>query len=190
MQRAPRYGRWTPPCAGPCWSSPPMLVTVSRQFGAGGTQVAERVAAALGFRLVDRALVESVAARAGIRPDDVARLEERTPGFLERFLHASAVEPPDSFVLPTGTAPDFEEGKLVRATRAMLRELAAEGRVVIVGRGAWAILADHAGALHVRVVAPPAFRAAQLAERLGTEPKTAQGLLARSDGERARYFQE
>ena len=167
-----------------------MLVTVSRQFGAGGTLVAERVAEALAFRLVDRALVDSVAARAGVRPEDVARLEERTPGFLERFLHASAVEPPDSFVPPTGAAPDFEEGKLVRATRAIVRELAAEGRVVIVGRGAWAILAADPRALHVRVVAPRAFRMTQLAERLRTDAKTAQGLLSRSDTERARYFEE
>jgi cytidylate kinase len=71
-----------------------------------------------------------------------------------------------------------------------VRELAAEGRVVIVGRGAWAILAGEPDALHVRVVAPRAYRAGQIAERLRTDPKAAQSLLARSDAERARYFQE
>jgi cytidylate kinase len=167
-----------------------MLVTLSRQLGAGGSEVAEAVAEALAFRLVDRALVDSVAARAGVRPEDVARLEERTPGFLERFLHASAAELPDAFVPPTGALEDFEEAKLVRATRALVRELAAEGRVVIVGRGAWAILAGDPAALHVRVVAPREQRVARLVERLRSDAKTAQNLLARSDAERARYFQE
>jgi cytidylate kinase len=167
-----------------------MLVTLSRQLGAGGSEVAEAVAEALAFRLVDRALAESVAARAGVAAEDVARLEERTPGFLERFLHASAAELPDPFVPPTGAPADFEEARLVRATRALVRELAAEGRVVIVGRGAWAILAGAPAALHVRVVAPLEARVARLAERLGTDARAAQQLAARSDAERARYFHD
>jgi cytidylate kinase len=166
-----------------------MLVTLSRQLGAGGSQVAEAVAEALGFRLVDRALADSVAARAGVPAEDVARLEERTPGFLERFLHASAAELPDPFVPPTGALDGPEEAKLVRATRALVRELAAEGRVVIVGRGAWAILAGQPAALHVRVVAPLEQRVARLVERLRTDARTAQQLIARSDAERARYFE-
>src|SRR5262245_50241681 len=150
-----------------------MLVTISRQLGAGGSEVAAAVAQALAFRLVDRALVESVATRAGVRPAEVARLEERTPGFLERFLHASAAEPPDAFVPPAGALEDFEEARLVRATRAIVCELAAEGRVVIVGRGAWAILAGEPDALHVRVVAPREQRTARIAARLRTDAKTA-----------------
>jgi cytidylate kinase len=167
-----------------------MVVTISRQIGAGGTLVAERVAEALSLRLADRALAASVAARAGVRPEDVAGLEERTPGFLERFLHASAAELPDAFVPPSGAPPELEEARLVRATRALVRELAAEGRVVIVGRGAFAILAANPAALHVRVVAPRAERVARLAERLGMHPKTAAGVVASSDAERARYFEE
>jgi cytidylate kinase len=167
-----------------------MLVTLSRQLGAGGSQVAQAVAEALGFRLVDRALADSVAARVGVPAEDVARLEERTPGFLERFLHASTAERPDPFVPPSGALEDFEEAKLVRATRALVRELAAEGRVVIVGRGAFAILAGHPAALHVRVVAPLEQRVARLAERLRTDARTAQQLVARSDVGRTRYFRE
>jgi cytidylate kinase len=165
-----------------------MLVTLSRQLGAGGSEVAQVVADALGFRLVDRALADSVAARAGVPAEDVARLEERTPGFLERFLQASAAELPDPFVPPTGALEDFEEAKLVRTTRALVRELAAEGRVVIVGRGAWAILAAHPAALHVRIVAPLERRVLHLVERLRTDARTAQLLIARSDAERTRYF--
>jgi cytidylate kinase len=165
-----------------------MRITLSRQLGAGGSLVAERVAERLGFQLVDRALVDSVAARAGVPPADVARLEERTPGLLERFLHVSAAELPDLFVPATGALDELEEAKLVRATRALVRELAASGRVVIVGRGAWAILAAEPQALHARVVAPRAYRVAQLAAR-GFDAKAAETLLERSDAERARYFE-
>ncbi len=165
-----------------------MRVTVSRQLGAGGSLVAERVAERLGFQLVDRALVDSVAARAGVPPADVVRLEERTPGLLERFLHVSAAELPDLFVPASFALDELEEAKLVRATRALVRELAATGRVVIVGRGAWAVLAADPQALHARVVAPRAYRVAQLAAR-GFERKAAETLVERSDAERARYFE-
>jgi len=167
-----------------------LLITVSRQLGAGGSLVAERVAQTLAFRLVDRALVDEVAARAGVAPADVASLEERTPGFLERFLQASAAERPDVFVPAAGAFDPSEEARLVRATRALVRELAAEGRVVIVGRGAWAILAREPGALHARVVAPRPFRLVQLVTRLGVDAKAAPALLDRTDSERTRYFRE
>jgi hypothetical protein len=53
-----------------------MLITISRQFGAGGSAVAAKVADALGWRVVDNELVERVAARRG-SPEDVATREER-----------------------------------------------------------------------------------------------------------------
>ena len=46
------------------------LITVSRMVGAGGAELAARVAATLGWRLVDNGLVDSVAQRLGVAPSD------------------------------------------------------------------------------------------------------------------------
>src|SRR5262249_32159119 len=79
------------------------------------------------FRLVDRALVDEVAARAGVAPADVASLEERTPGFLERFLQASAAERPDVFVPAAGAVDPSEEARPRRAPPAPRRDARARG---------------------------------------------------------------
>ena len=55
------------------------VVTISRYFGAGGGEVAERVAAALGWTLLDNAVVDAVAQRLGVPIADVSALEERVP---------------------------------------------------------------------------------------------------------------
>ncbi len=110
-----------------------MLITISRQFAAGGSQVASRVAEALGWRLVDDELVDRVAERAGVSREEVAALEERAPTFIERLARLTALELPELF-LPTAEAvEEFGEGHLVKITRALVEELAAEGRCVVVG---------------------------------------------------------
>ena len=110
-----------------------MLITISRQFAAGGSQVASRVAEALGWRLVDDELVDKVAERAGVSREEVAALEERAPTFIERLARLTALELPELF-LPTAEAvEEFGEGHLVKITRALVEELAAEGRCVVVG---------------------------------------------------------
>ena len=61
----------------------PMLITISRQYGAGGSEVARRVAAALEWRVVDNELIEQVAARAG-PPDRAGGRARRALSHLRR----------------------------------------------------------------------------------------------------------
>ena len=52
------------------------VITISRQYGSGGSEVAQKVATALGWELVDNAIVEAVAARLGMSEDDLRRYDE------------------------------------------------------------------------------------------------------------------
>jgi hypothetical protein len=61
-----------------------MVITISRQYGAGGSEVARLIAARLGWSVVDNEIIDRVAERAGLSPVDVARQEERAPSFIER----------------------------------------------------------------------------------------------------------
>ncbi len=152
-----------------------MLITISRQYGAGGSEVARRVADALGWRLVDNDLVEQVGARAGLSPEEVAGIEERTPSFIERLAQVLATATPELFPPATGTVPELSEATLVRITEAVVAEAAAEGRAVLVGRAAPAVLARERDALHVKLVAPRPFRIRVTAGRLGLDPRTRSG---------------
>jgi cytidylate kinase len=169
-----------------------MLITISRQYGAGGSRVAERVAELLGWRVVDNELVERVAAEAGLAPEDVARREERAPGFVQRLARALVAGTPEAGPNPAIALPlsSLAEPDLVRVTERVVAQVAAEGRVVLVGRAAAAVLASEREALHVRVVASREYRIAVAAERLGLGAEEAARITDDTDKNRARYHKE
>ena len=169
-----------------------MLITISRQFGAGGSEVAARVARALDWRLVDNELVERVAARAGLAPEDVADREERVSTFIERLARTLVAATPELAVPPDagGTASSLSEDDLVRVTELVVEEVAAEGRVVLVGRAAPAVLARERDAIHVKIVAPPEWRVRAAAERLGVSLEDAGKVTEETDKMRARYHRQ
>jgi cytidylate kinase len=69
----------------------------------------------------------------------------------------------------------------------VIAEAASEGRVVLVGRGAQAILATRRNALHVYVVASLPFRRKVAVERLGVDPASADTVIAETDKRRDEY---
>ena len=167
-----------------------MIITLSRQFGAGGAEVAKRVADRLQWRVADNEFVERVAARAGLTPDEVAVREERVPNFLERLAWALASASAE-LAVPTGaTMEGLSEPLMVRVTESVVAEIAREGRVVLVGRGAAAILGERERTLHVQVVAPVGIRVERIAGRLGVPLGDAKKLVHESDARRSKYHKE
>jgi CMP/dCMP kinase len=169
-----------------------VLITISRQFGAGGSEVARRVAQALGWRVVDNELVEEVASLAGLPPETVAEREERAASFTERLARTLAASAPELLPppVPGGTVPELQEADLVRLTERVVAEAAAKGKLVLVGRAATAVLARERDCLHVRLVAPKAYRIAAAADRLGLGADQAAAAVDESDAARARYHRQ
>ena len=167
-----------------------MIITISRQFGAGGAEVAKRVADRLQWRVADNEFVERVAARAGLTPDEVAVREERVPNFMERLAWALASASAE-LAVPTGaTMEGLSEPLMVRVTESVVAEVAREGRVVLVGRGAAAILGERERTLHVQVVAPAGIRIERIAGRLGVPLDEAKKRVHESDARRSKYHKE
>jgi len=167
-----------------------MIITISRQFGAGGSEVARRVAEALEWRVVDNELIDQVAQRAGLPAKEVARREERAPGFLERLSRALARSAPELFPKPADKVPEPEEAELVRVTESVVAELAVQGRVVLVGRAGSAVLRGAHDALHVKLVAPVADRLQTAIARLQLDPREAEKVLQETDANRGRYLKQ
>src|SRR5256886_16332342 len=80
------------------------VITVTRQYASGGSDVAHRVAVALDWTVIDNEFVDQVAERAGLPAAEVAQREERAPGLLERLARTPAPPPPPR-VLPPAAAP-------------------------------------------------------------------------------------
>jgi cytidylate kinase len=131
-----------------------------------------------------------VAQLAGLSPDEVARREERGPGLLERLARTLAAASPEMSVTTGGSPPpvETETETIVKTTEHVIAQVAAEGRAILVGRGAQAVLASRPNALHVYVIASKAFRRRIAVERLGVDPADVDKVMHDTDAYRDQYI--
>ncbi|HET7322556.1 MAG TPA: cytidylate kinase-like family protein [Longimicrobiaceae bacterium] len=162
------------------------VITVARQLGAGGGEVATRVAEALGWPLLDRSLVERIASEMHVPPEEVVKLDERTETFIERIgLYLSEGFPETLMVSPE--PPHSPEGA-ARAARRIIAAVVEEGPCVIVGHGAQCVLHHDPRAFHVLVHAPFPLRVERAAERFNVDAAQAEGIIRKSDTDRSGYI--
>jgi len=112
------------------------IITISREFGSGGDQLAAEVARSLGYHLVDKAFISAVLCQYGVTEFDVEY--EKQSGFWASFDGEKAER----------------RDLMVRMLNKVVRAAARHGNVVILGRSGYAILAGLADVLHVRLQAP------------------------------------
>ena len=165
------------------------VVTVSRQYGAGGFRVARALAEALAFRLVDREIVEQAARRSGWDPEAARARDERAPALVEEVGMALAGAGPSvgggpSLLVPP---PSVDDRSLARATGAVIASLAAAGEYVILGRGGQAVLKDRPDACHVSLVGELPDRARRIMEWQHVDEREAMARCRRVDADRAAY---
>jgi cytidylate kinase len=166
----------------------PPVITITRQYASGGSDVARLVATQLEWEVIDNEFVDQVARRAGLSAAEVAQREERAPGLLERLARTLAAASPEMFIASAG-APRVaqDEAALVQLTERVIAEAAAHGRIVLVGRGAQTVLSQRPDALHVYVVAPKPWRMRLAVERLGVNPAEADRVIDETDRQRDQY---
>ena len=166
----------------------PPVITVTRQYASGGSDVARLVAAQLEWEVIDNEFVDAVARRAGLPHDEVAQRDERAPGLLERLARTLAAASPELFVSSAGVPRvEQDEATIVQVTERVIAEAAAHGRMVLVGRGAQAVLAQRPDALHVYVVAPKPWRMRLAVERLGVSEADVDRVVDETDRQRDQY---
>ena len=165
-----------------------MIITVSRMFGSGGSEVAARVARQLGWQLLDNAVVDAVAERLGVSRAEVSSIEERVPSLSERIVSALRMSTPE-FVMPVADASLTEtaEMRIVDVTKRVIEEAVQQGNAVLVGRGAQCMLADRPDALHVFCYAAmPALVEYAIAHR-GVNPANAEHEVEKMNRQREQY---
>ncbi len=130
------------------------IITVSRMYGSGGSDVATLVARTLRWSLLDNAVVDEVAARTGLTVLEVASRDERNPSLSERLASAMALSTQEMLSpLANAKLPPTGE-RILAVTRHVIEEAASRGPVVIVGRGAHMMLGLRGDLLSVFCYAP------------------------------------
>jgi cytidylate kinase len=161
------------------------IVTISRQFGSGGSEIAERVAARLGWSLYDNAVVDEVARRLGMSSAEVSAREERVPSLPERIASTMALGMPEMMVSDVAVQPS--EDRIVAMTRRVMEEAVLAGSAVLVGRGAQCMLAARTDALHVFCYAPADALASYAVTNLGVAREDAARVVAENNHQREQY---
>lgn len=169
------------------------VITISRQFGAGGSSVAAIVAERLHADIIDQSLVAEVARRASLPPDDVRAEDERAATLLDRL--AQSFSPLAAGVgmawEPPYPDPAFDpRAEVLHLTQQIVREAARSGNAVIVGRGGAHILAGTPGVLNVFLHADEAFRRRIVMQREGIDEVAAARRIHQADANRAAYIRQ
>jgi Cytidylate kinase-like family len=165
------------------------LITISSAYGALGSEVGRAVATALELTFLDRAIPVEVAQKLAVPLEEAETRDETLAGFLDRLLGA--------FVLmggvyggalpPLAELPD--ENAFRDATEQIIRDHAASGSAVILGRAGMIVLAGRPQLLRVRLSGPLEARIAQAAERYGLTVEQARTQARENDDARAAWVQ-
>ena len=172
------------------------VITIGREFGAGGEQVGRLVADRLGWRFLDRYLVAEVARKLALSEEFVEKHDERRAGFLDRLLQqlagADFSSPQDpSIWTPPFQDPAFDPARAVlQLTQEAIRSAAASDDCVIVGRGSTYILRGQAGVLSVFLRARVEARLRLVKELFNLGEEAAAKRIRETDANRAAYIRE
>jgi cytidylate kinase len=142
-----------------------MIVAIGRELGAGGRELGERVAQLLRAQLLDKQIVDQVAARIGAPASFVEDRDENVEGFIDRLFRVITAAYPESFT--AAGMPDWSEEHLVKLTASIIHEHAANEPLVVIGRGAPVLLRDRKDVLRVFVTASFDSRVDRLVRRTG-----------------------
>jgi cytidylate kinase len=164
------------------------LVTVSREYGAGGSDFALALGARLDWPVLDKNLVERVAERLHVQAGTVQQRDEQAPGWLARIASTLLVSPPESPV-QVETNDLLMPDSIAQAAHAEIVAAAEHPPLVIVGHGAQIIFQKRPGTIHVRLIGTEESRLARLMARDGTSREAAASDERRINGQRQAYVQ-
>jgi cytidylate kinase len=174
------------------------IITIARQFGAGGETVGQILAQRLGADLLDRAIMDEVARRLQLPDEEIEAHDEHPGSLIGRLLTALGTASVDVSAPPEVVAwtppyadPAFDPRQAVlNITQEVIREAARTGNAVIVGRGGAYLLRDHPQALHAFLQAAMPVRIATVMRVLGVGEEQARHRIRRTDTNRGAYIRQ
>jgi len=154
------------------------VITISRQLGSGGDEIAGLVCEQLGYQRFDKKTMAQIGAELGMTGAIVDRAAASTQigprSLIERWFgnYENPLGDPSSWTF--GARSDARVGLSVVDLRKLIEAGYEKGNVIIVGRGGMAALQDKRDVLHVRIVAPPDVRIKRVQQREGITEEEAR----------------
>jgi cytidylate kinase len=163
-------------------------ITISREYGSGGGEIAKRLARRLGWHLIDHEVVVRVAEKLHVSVEEAKEHDECIENLASRIFKSLRLGHP-TMPVTVDIPPSMDSRAFYEARCQVIEGAVASGQVVIVGRGAQAHLDERRDVLHVRIVAPFALRLTYVMSREGLDREAAQARITKKDQERTRYLE-
>ena len=127
------------------------VLTISRQFGAGGITLGKMIAERLGYTFADKEIIQEIAREANVSPQWVEAFEKEAGTKLSRVISSMISQKWIGRVLKDERGY-LDEQIYLDYLVLIIAKMADEDNVVIIGRGSQYILNDHPDAFHVLLV--------------------------------------
>lgn len=165
------------------------VLTISRQFGAGGITLGEMVSKQLGYHFFDNEILQRVAQKAKVSDNWVASMEKEAGGTIQRFISSMVSRRFIDRIL------DIDHGYIdekiyVDLLKEIIQKIAEEGNAVILGRGSQYILKDFPQAFHILLVADKEFRVSFIERKYGLSHKQSLQMVQNEDKRRTNLYQK
>ena len=161
------------------------VITISRQFGTGGHEIGAELARRLGVKLLDKQILNEVAARINAVEEAVEKIEARNPLWRDDFTNFYRTYMANAEY--NGQEQDQTSHTLFRAQADAIRRIASEESCVIVGRCGFDIFADHRNALKIFVHSSLDCRKRRIAEKYDISEHDAAAMIVDNDYSRELY---
>ncbi len=166
------------------------VITISREFGAGGKTLGTILSEKTGYSLIDQEIIEKVAEEANVSPDWIKSIENESRGWLTKFMFGKGpyrVGYADPILL---NQDGYIDGHIyIELLHKIMPKIADEGNTIIVGRGGQCILKDRKDAIHLLLVAKPEDRLKFMENTYNMSSRQATMIVERMNKRRANLFQ-
>ena len=165
------------------------VITISRQFGAGGRTLGEMVAEKLGYEFYDNEVIQMVSIHAKVSADSVDALEKETGGIFKKAI-TDIVPKGLKDLIVSRKQETIDEEIYIDILQKIITEIAEDGNAVIIGRGSQYILKDLDDIFHVLLTADRDDRVKFFEEKYDLTSDQAIRAVGQDDRRRANLFRK
>lgn len=163
------------------------VITISRQYGAGGKTLGQMIADQLGYTFADNQIIQRLAQEANVSTTWVRSFEKEAGGRLSRFISTMVNKSLVERVLKDERGY-LDEKIYLDYLVLIVAQIADEGNVVILGRGSQYILRDHPEAYHLLLINEYEHRVQFLMENYDLSRKRAEQTVNSEDRRRMSLY--
>lgn len=165
------------------------VITISRQFGAGGRTLGVMVARKLGYDFYDNEVIQMVSIHAKVSTNSVDALEKATGGKFKKII-ADIVPKSLKDLTVSRKQETIDEEIYVDILQKIISGIADDGNAVIIGRGSQYILKDRENTFHVLIIAEGKDREKFLEEKYELTHDQAVRAVSQDDRRRANLYRK